>query len=94
MKPNVKSAVKLDIKISIELTLHEARALNEIVGYNVDDFLKVFYQHVGQSYLKPHESGVRQLFKTAKELLPKEIHKADKIVEGLNNILKTTTDES
>ena len=84
MKPKVKSEVKIDIKISVELTLSEARALNQIASYNVNDFLKLFYQHLGKSYLHPHEAGVIQLFETAKELLGSEIYKADKIINGIN----------
>lgn len=88
MTSKVKSDVKIDIKISVELTLSEARALNEITSYNVNDFLKIFYQHVGKSYLHPHEAGVIQLFKTAKELLGSEINKADKIIASVNEALK------
>lgn len=88
MTPKVKSDVKLDIKISVELTLSEARALNQITSYNVHDFLKLFYQHLGKSYLHPHEAGVIQLFETAKELLGSEINKADKIVASINEALK------
>lgn len=48
--------------ITIRLTEPEAAALDAIVGYGADEFLKVFYEHLGKGYLAPHESGLRSLF--------------------------------
>ncbi|MCX5478486.1 hypothetical protein OSH08_05690 [Kaistia geumhonensis] len=39
------------------------RALDALVGYGVDAFLKVFYEKLGEAYMRPHEAGLRSLFK-------------------------------
>ena len=48
---------------TLELTEQEMLALDGMMGYGVDDLLKVFYQYLGKHYLQPHEGGVRSLFK-------------------------------
>ncbi len=54
-------AVRLivDTVATIELNGEELKALDALAGYGVDSFLKVFYQHLGKSYLEPHEKGLR-----------------------------------
>lgn len=48
------------------LTLDEKEicALDALVGYGIDPFLKVFYEKMGRAYLEPHEAGLRSLFET------------------------------
>jgi hypothetical protein len=48
--------------VTLEITEEEAYALNALVGYGVDPFLKMFYEHMGKAYLEPHEKGLRSLF--------------------------------
>lgn len=43
----------------------ELRALDALVGYGIDPFIKLFYKHMGEAYLKPHEAGLRSFLKTA-----------------------------
>ena len=47
----VKSKIDLDIKINLELTIPEARALNEMVKYGSKAFLEGYYKQLGKSYL-------------------------------------------
>lgn len=47
---------------TLELNEDEMMALDGIVGYGADNFLKVFYQYLGKHYLQPHEKGCRTLF--------------------------------
>jgi hypothetical protein len=47
---------------TLELNGDEMLALDAIVGYGTDNFLKVFYQFLGRHYLQPHEKGCRTLF--------------------------------
>lgn len=67
---------KLQVKPTIEVTLtlslseQEARALEAVAGYGTDAFLKVFYEHMGKSYLQPHEEGLRSLFESSMGILP------------------------
>lgn len=48
--------------ITLRLNEDEAAALDALVGYGVESFLKVFYEHMGRAYLQPHEKGLRSLF--------------------------------
>lgn len=56
----------ISARITIELSEDEAYALDAIVGYGADSFLKVFYEHMGEHYLKPHEAGLRSLFESVR----------------------------
>jgi hypothetical protein len=49
-------------EITIRLNEDEAAALDALVGYGVEEFLKVFYEKLGRAYLGPHENGLRSLF--------------------------------
>jgi hypothetical protein len=70
-KALVRSAITVDLVIS--LTEDQARALDALVGYGTHAFLKVFYTHMGEAYLKPHEKGLISLFETIKEVVPREL---------------------
>ncbi len=62
---------------TLELTEPELRALDALVGYGDDDFLKVFYERLGEAYMKQHEAGLRLLFNTARQQLPALLARAD-----------------
>lgn len=70
-KPEIK------LKIALELDEDEARALKEILSYNVESFLKVFYEKVEEEYLQRHEKGVRSLFATARQPLTIFLNRTD-----------------
>jgi hypothetical protein len=81
----LKSETKITCSITIELSEVEARALDAVLGYNVDAFLKTFYKEMGEHYLKPHEEGLRMLHKTLPSILRGELHN----VTMARNALKT-----
>jgi hypothetical protein len=58
------------LKIVIALTESEARALDALVGYGDDAFVKAFYERLGEGYMKDHEGGLRSLFKSVREFMP------------------------
>jgi hypothetical protein len=64
-----RATVTINTKILLELDEAEARALAGIFGYNVDVFLRVFYERMGRAYVEPHEAGVRSLHKTIRSVL-------------------------
>jgi hypothetical protein len=61
----------------IKFTEAELRALDALIGYGVDPFLKVFYEKLGKAYMQPHEQGLRKLFKTLRQPVGKAIHDVD-----------------
>lgn len=52
--------------MTLTISEEEAAALDAITGYGADEFLKWFYKVLGESYLKPHEKGLRELFQTTR----------------------------
>lgn len=72
--------------VIIELTPLEAGALDALVGYGIEPFLKVFYEHMGESLLKPYEGGMRSLFETIKaaplESFIRRTKDARKVMDG------------
>lgn len=67
----------VETRATIELSEVEMRALEAMIGYGVQPFLDVFYQHLGKHYLKPHEAGIRSLFKTIGSDIPDVLRRAD-----------------
>lgn len=61
--------IGLDAEITIILSEIEARALYGIFVYDVNIFLKVFYEKMGTAYVKPYEEGVRSLHERIRKLL-------------------------
>jgi hypothetical protein len=55
-------APRVEVGATIKLTEAELRALEALAGYGDDGFLKVFYEHLGKAYLKPHKAGLKSLF--------------------------------
>lgn len=89
MKKIVGNAqTKVEFTVNFELTDTEAKALMAIAGYGADEFLKVFYEKLGKSYLQPFEVGVKNLFHAIRETLPSEISKIDKAKEAISEALK------
>lgn len=82
MKAKMKSNISAEI--TMILTESEARALEALASYDIDQFLKVVYLQMGKSYLKPYESGLRSLFIDIGEI---RIHltKIDKARGAFNN---------
>ncbi len=82
----VKARIVLDIKIKVELTVEEARALKAIVGCGSDNFIAVYNEKLGRSYIQPYEHGVKSLFATLKESLGFKLYDADQITKAVNAI--------
>jgi hypothetical protein len=66
----IKATATVEGRVTLHLTESEAAALEALAGYGDDAFLKVFYKEMGQSYLKPHEAGLRSLFRTIDRDVP------------------------
>ena len=82
MKAELKPSISANI--SFVLTEPEARALEAMVGYGVDNFLEVFYEHLGRSYLEKHETGLRALFSGVGKIIPPQLSKVDAARQALN----------
>lgn len=83
MENKVKSTSSVVSNFTISLTEGEAAALNAIAIYGADEFLRVFYTHLGKAYLEPYEKDMRSLFLVLKGELSPHLSKAKKAREIL-----------
>lgn len=83
---NSKVNAQIEFTINISLTEVEARALEAIVGYGYDPFEKVFYQHLGEHYLKPHAKGAKTLFEHVRQDLGQKLRNVDIAKKAINDL--------
>ena len=64
--------IKTEVKITATLELAEGhlRALDALIGYGDDAFLRAFYVKLGKHYMKPFERDLRDLFSHLRGTLP------------------------
>lgn len=67
----------VEVRATMEFNEVELRALGALVGYGIDPFLRVFYEKLGEHYMKPHEAGLRTLFKAISSVVPGVLERAD-----------------
>jgi hypothetical protein len=78
-------------EVTLVLSEQEAKALDALVGYGPEPFLKAFYEHMGKAYLQPHERGLKSLFESVRtgegsvSNFLKRIHTAREVFMGLKN---------
>lgn len=82
---NVSIDKQLNVKITLDVSESEARAMEALAGYGTKPFLNVFYKHMGRHYLEPHESGLASLFSKIRAQLPHELTAIDNARKDLNN---------
>ncbi len=69
--------VSTTIKTEATFTLDEAqlRALDAMTSYGFTAFKENFYKGLGESYLKPHEAGLKSLFQMISDNVPQALQK-------------------
>lgn len=66
-----KTTATITFGASITITEVEARALDALVGYGDDAFLKAFKEKLGAAYIRDHEGGLRKFFDAVRrDVLP------------------------
>lgn len=63
----IKNNIKVEATAVLELNEDEIAALDALIGYGVEPFLKVFYEKLGRSYLEPHAAGLRSFFEGVRD---------------------------
>ncbi|MCK9377680.1 MAG: hypothetical protein M0P73_16230 [Syntrophobacterales bacterium] len=66
-EPRILDHADIEVTCTLRITEDELRALDALAGYGLEPFLKVFYKEMGAHYLKPHEDGLRRLFRSFRE---------------------------
>ncbi len=81
-----KMPTKVVVNVILELTEGEARALDALAGYGVDQFIEVFYEKLGRHYLEPYEKDLRNLFEVIRNEVPGIAQKADNARKELEKL--------
>lgn len=68
---------KVEVTATMQFSEAELRALDALVCYGSDAFIKVFYEHMGKHYMKPHEAGLRTLFESVRQIVPGILQRTD-----------------
>ena len=74
-----KIAIRPSVNIDLTFTINEseARALDALAGYGDDNFIKAFYEKLGEAYMKKHEAGLRSFLKDIRAFIPDALAKLD-----------------
>lgn len=66
---------KIELSATITFNEQELRALEAITSYGHESFLRVFYTHMGTTYLAPYEKGIIELFESIRNQAPPILNK-------------------
>lgn len=80
---DAKAKIDVSFKITLELTVNEAKALNAIAGYGTKAFLEKFYAEMGKHYLQPTETDFILFLEKCQYQIPKEISKIERAAKGI-----------
>jgi len=83
-----RTTTRIEATATITFGESELRALDALTGYGIDQFLKVFYDKLGVTYMKPHEQGLRDLFATINPPVGEALNQVDKVRETLRKSAK------
>lgn len=75
---------KIELQVVFTLSEEEARALDAMVGYGDDAFIKVFYEKLGASCMRDHEAGLRSFLLSARREIPRHLRRADEARKVFN----------
>jgi hypothetical protein len=68
---------KVAFETQLTLSESETRALDALAGYGADEFIQRFYSHLGETYMKSHEQGLRDFLGSIRGQLPVQLAKID-----------------
>lgn len=73
----IQSKVTVELKVTLEISEGEARALNALACYGEKEFIKVFYEKLGKVYLEPYEKDLKSFLEKVRTTMPSVIDKVD-----------------
>jgi hypothetical protein len=89
---NIDLRASVSVTVQFTISEEEARALDALVGYGDDSFIKeyedhffkIFYTRLGEHYMKPHEKGLRKFFQSIRDIMPGLLSRTDKARKTFN----------
>lgn len=85
-RPMIVHRTLITFETTLKLNETEARALDALVGYGTDKFLKVFYAYLGTAYMRDHEAGLRSLFDAIRGSIPAALSTIDRARKALGEV--------
>lgn len=79
----VGTKLSVNFEAVLHLTEPEIRALDALVGYGIDPFIKAFYEKLGEAYMRDHEGGLRTLFESINKQVRPELAQLDEVKKVL-----------
>lgn len=67
----------IDLNLTFTINEGEARALDALVGYDFDAFLKMFKTGMGTHYIEGHEEDLRGFFSDIRSIVGPAISRVD-----------------
>lgn len=86
MTSRVNIKTKVEITATLELDEGQLKALNAMVGYGDNAFLKAFYVKLGKAYMQPFERDLRSLFANIRQNVPHALREIEKVKHQLKDI--------
>lgn len=71
------SKPKISVSITFEVDEEEARALDALAGYGDNEFIKMFYNQLGKSYMQPYEAGLRRFLESVRSAVAPALNDVD-----------------
>lgn len=81
---------KATVEFSSTVTLSESaiRALDALVGYGDDAFLKAFKENLGEAYIRKHEGGLKEFFAIVREQVLPPLADIDQARRDIHDAIK------
>ncbi len=79
----VETTARIHFTATLTLSEVECRALDALVGYGDDAFLKVFREKLGEAYIRQHEDGLRSAFSAIRRDVVGALHVIDQARKDL-----------
>lgn len=81
---DVKITMAASVTATLKLNEGQLRALDALVGYGDDAFLKAFYVKLGKHYMQPFEADLRSLFREIRREVPGALAQIEEIRSAHN----------
>ena len=81
----IEAQPKIEMSVRFTVTESEARALEALACYGVDEFIKTFYTSLGKAYMERHETGLRSLLNSVKKDISPVLERINRAQSVLND---------
>ncbi len=84
---NARNRATISFSTTLTISEVEIRALDALVGYGDDAFLKHFKESLGAAYIGDHEVGLRSFFATVRRDVLPALHDIDQARNDIDSAL-------